>query len=176
MDAAIGAGHRPRRLPWPRFVARAALALAGVLAIGAYAADRFRIGIDDQVHRCLPPHRVFLIDRHDRALAAGEVFAFRATGMAPYFPEGAIVIKRAAGLPGARVRVGREVTQVEDRVVGEGLALARTLGRAAETFLRDEPVPPGHLWVMGDTADSFDSRYWGFLPERQVVGRAYALW
>jgi conjugal transfer pilin signal peptidase TrbI len=29
---------------------------------------------------------------------------------------------------------------------------------------------------MGATADSFDSRYWGFLPDGQVIGRAYALW
>ncbi len=30
--------------------------------------------------------------------------------------------------------------------------------------------------MMGATADSFDSRYWGFLPEARVIGRAYALW
>jgi type IV secretory pathway protease TraF len=29
---------------------------------------------------------------------------------------------------------------------------------------------------MGATADSFDSRYWGFLPDGQVIGRADALW
>jgi conjugal transfer pilin signal peptidase TrbI len=60
--------------------------------------------------------------------------------------------------------------------VGEGLALAGTLKRPAQDFLRDDVVPPGHLWVMGATADSFDSRYWGFLPGGQVIGRAYALW
>ena len=60
--------------------------------------------------------------------------------------------------------------------VGEGLALAGTLKRPPEDFLRDDIVPPGHLWMMGATADSFDSRYWGFLPEQRVIGRAYALW
>jgi conjugal transfer pilin signal peptidase TrbI len=29
---------------------------------------------------------------------------------------------------------------------------------------------------MGETTDSFDSRYWGPLPQAQVIGRAYALW
>jgi len=52
----------------------------------------------------------------------------------------------------------------------------RTLKRPPDDFLRDDVVPPGHLWMMGATADSFDSRYWGFLHEQQVIGRAYALW
>mgnify|MGYP001098272042 CR=1 FL=1 len=59
--------------------------------------------------------------------------------------------------------------------------MAKLLARLAlllahSAALGDDIVPPGHLWMMGATADSFDSRYWGFLPERQVIGRAYVLW
>ena len=66
--------------------------------------------------------------------------------------------------------------RINGATVGEGLALARALKRPPTDFLRNDTVPPGHLWMMGATADSFDSRYWGFLPERQVIGRAYVLW
>ena len=168
--------HVPRRRPWPRFLLRAGLALALVLGTGAYLTERFRIGYDDQDRQCLPPHRWFLIDRHDRAITQGAVFAFAARGLGPYFHDGQTIIKRAAGVPGDRIEVGPEAVTVNGARVGEGLALARTLGRPLADFLRRDIVPPGHLWVMGATADSFDSRYWGFLPEGQVIGRAYALW
>jgi len=165
-----------RRVPWPRFLLRAGFSLLMVLGAGVYLTDRFHIGYDDQDRQCLPPHRWFLIDRHDRDMTRGAIIAFAALGLGPYFLDGQILIKRAAGIAGDRIQVDPETVAVNGTKVGEGLALAGTLQRPAADFLRDDSVPPGHLWVMGATADSFDSRYWGFLPQQQVIGRAYALW
>jgi len=38
-------------------------------------------------------------------------------------------------------------------------------------------VPPGHYFMMGDHRDdSQDSRYWGFVPDENIVGRAFFVW
>ena len=38
-------------------------------------------------------------------------------------------------------------------------------------------VPPGHFFVLGDNRDeSLDSRYWGFVPRENIIGRPFLIY
>ena len=46
-------------------------------------------------------------------------------------------------------------------------------GKVGETI----PVPEAHLFVLGDnSAQSSDSRNWGFVPRKDLIGRAVLIW
>ena len=76
-----------------------------------------------------------------------------------------------AEMPGSRrIRVG-----LEEPREGRGHLIQLDELRPARNF--SVMVRPGHYFMMGDNRDnSSDSRVWGQVPERDIVGEAVAIW
>jgi signal peptidase I len=82
-------------------------------------------------------------------------------------------VKRVVGLPGDALKiVGGHVIRNSKR---EPDAYIKPCGKAAEcTFSQSIRVPAGDYYMMGDNrGNSDDSRYWGPVPQRYIIGVAF---
>lgn len=81
-------------------------------------------------------------------------------------------IKRVIGVPGDTVSVKNNVVYINGKRYPEPFLKYRKSINVAPRY-----VPPGYLWVEGDNRPvSFDSRYFGLLPEKNVRGETFLIW
>lgn len=137
---------------------------------------RYRLGIDPQKSRCLP-QQFFLIDRHNQSPVLGQLYAFRAKNTAPFFRDGAQLVKRLVAGPGDRVSISELTAEIRinNHLIATGLPLTDKLKRPLAYFAGQRQLQSGEYWFLGEGDHSFDSRYWGAVNQQQIIGRAYAL-
>lgn len=77
-------------------------------------------------------------------------------------------VKRVIGLPGDTVEIRRGVVWVNGKALEE--PYRNTLADPQENYAA-VMVPPARYFVLGDNrGNSYDSRYWGFVPRSAIVG------
>lgn len=130
--------------------------------------------------------------------ARGDIVVFRYP-VDPSIP----YIKRVVGLPGDTFKYQDKVLTINGviaeqinigayQAVGSGIMMkgatlnTELLGSAKHEILRmpyrpkrnfEGIVPEGNYFVLGDNRDnSKDSRYWGYVPDENLVGRAFMVW
>jgi signal peptidase I len=165
---AAGAGHRRvgRIVFWVAFGLAAALLVAGVAAtlgnLNRYSDS------STAMQDTLPVGGKLLVLSHNGP-RRGDVVLFRRPGSSVLF------VKRLIGLPGDHVAC----CDARGRVSVNGRPLDETYvypGNAASTVRFSVTLRKGQMWVMGDHRSiSLDSREWGPVPLRDVVGRVVAV-
>ncbi len=129
----------------------------------------------------------------------GDVFVFRTTGIGgiedePNFPKdlgSQHYIKRLVGLPGDTLRVAEPDLSIDGKLATErGMVRVmsqkdgyRGYSNPAQAIYLTNPedtvtIPAGDYFAMGDNSfNSSDSRYWGFVPEKNITGKGFvAFW
>jgi len=129
-----------------------------------------------------------------RPVRRGDIIVFRF----PY-DDHLHYVKRVIGLPGDRIRIADQQLYINDSLVFEpyvyhdpsaydplsdnfppppghfiAMGLRSEWANQIQNYLREGElvVPPGHYFVMGDNRESsLDSRYWGFVDRRAIIGR-----
>lgn len=123
-----------------------------------------------------------------------------------YYPKDPAVrfVKRVIGLPGDHVVYKNKVLTINGKEMKQvviGPDLNEESGGLPQPVIRkreyldgvvhdifvdkdkneyqevDVTVPAGHYFMMGDNRDSSDdSRYWGFVADKYLIGQAFAIW
>ena len=144
----------------------------------------------------LPVLNTKIID--NKTPARGDIAVFR-------YPEDPSIpyIKRVIGLPGDNIAYYDKVLYINGKpmkqeimgtynAIGSGKIMDGASLRSEdletlkheilvdlERYSREVEgiVPQGHYFVLGDNRDnSKDSRYWGFVPDENLIGRAFMIW
>ena len=176
------------------FVVIIAVALGLAIGIQAFLVKPFRIPSPSMVPTLEVGQRVLVnrLGTHFGDPSRGDVVVFKPPSGAdthrcgePKSPNQACAkptadrsddnfIKRVVGLPGDELFVRRNRVYINGKPIDEPYVAEYTSCDNLCNLEEPITIPPGHFFMMGDNrGESDDSRDWGPVPKKWIIGRAF---
>ena len=115
-----------------------------------------RLFVNKFIYRFTPPHR-------------GNIIVFKSP-----FNDGKDFVKRCIGLPGEKIEIKKGEIYINNRLlVFPGVNIQNDY-----SYFGPVTIPKDSYFMMGDNrGNSLDSRYWGFVPRKDILGKAmFTFW
>lgn len=178
--------------PWPVFIGKCILLMGSLMALGWWFSTHFEVGIA-RGKPCMPGKYYFIELDREPALQHGDIIVFRTDSRtAPFYMPGTRFVKAVRGIPGDHVQIDAAgKVQIDSVTSGphgdvltgkdyhfeaalepQVLKLLDEKHKLPVSLATDYIIPHDSYFCMGTLPDSYDSRYWGLVHQRQVVGKA----
>jgi conjugal transfer pilin signal peptidase TrbI len=139
--------------------------------VGAYITGHILISQTESLN-----YRVFWkssiwADQSEKALKKGDYVLFE-------FAEDVYYVKRIGCLPSQHLRKLNGVWLCDNSKLKDGITITHSpsTGQKLKQFDFDGIIPEGKYFVIGDSQNSFDSRYWGFIDAENILYTLTPLW
>lgn len=111
-----------------------------------------------------------------RSPQRGDIVAYRGNGISQ-LGQGVTYCCRIAGIPGDQLHLENGAIRINGEIVSitnsEGIiSYDDPIQIPGQELFTSLTIPEGHYYLLGDhSSNSFDSRYWGTIPEGNIRGR-----
>ena len=128
------------------------------------------------------PQKIFIMVKIKPEMIRDKYYGFKYVGKSnSYYSPGAKFVKKLVGVPGDNLKADfndKSITLITEKETGTTFKLLEkdSKGRIlTEQFGFNGKIPEKKYFFVGESKNSYDSRYWGLVDEKDIIGRAYPL-